>query len=147
MLDRYEQQLPLLEGAAEAVRRLAARWPLGLASSSNRELIDRALELSGLAPYFRATVSSEEVERGKPAPDVYLEAARRLGVEPARCAAIEDSASGIRSAHAAGMHVVAIPNRAFPPPEDALALADIVLDSIADLRPETIREVTRLSTA
>ena len=98
MGERYAERLPLLEGAAEAVRRLAARWPLGLASSSNRELIDRALELSGLAPFFRVTVSSEEVERGKPAPDVYLEASRRLGVEPERCAAIEDSASGIRSA-------------------------------------------------
>jgi len=105
------------------------------------------LEVSGLAPYFKATVSSEEVERGKPAPDVYLEAARRLGVEAARNAAIEDSASGIRSAHAAGMHVVAIPNRAFPPPADVLALADVVLDSIAELGPETIREVARLWTA
>src|SRR5207244_11426078 len=89
MLDAYLARLPLIDGAVEAVRRLAARWPLGLASSSNRELIDRALELSGLAPYFRATVSSEEVERGKPAPDVYLEAARRLGVEPPSCAAVE----------------------------------------------------------
>lgn len=147
MLERYTRELPLIEGAADAVNRLAAQWPLGVASSSNRELIDRVLDVSGLAPLFRATVSSEEVERGKPAPDVYLEAARRLGVEPARAVAIEDSASGIRSAHAAGMRVVAIPNRAFPPQREVLTLADVVLDSIRNLDPETIREAGRPSTA
>jgi HAD superfamily hydrolase (TIGR01509 family) len=138
MLDRYAQRLPLIDGAVEAVERVAARWPLGLASSSNREVIDRALEVSGLARHFRATVSSEEVARGKPAPDVYLEAARRLGVDPLLSGAIEDSANGIRSAHAAGMRVVAIPNAAFPPPEDALALAATVLRSIRDLTPEAV---------
>lgn len=143
MLERYSQRLPIIDGAVDAVQRMAARSPLGLASSSNRELIDRALEVSGLAPYFRVTVSSEEVERGKPAPDVYLEAARRLEVEPVRAAAIEDSASGIRSAHAAGMYVVAIPNRAFPPPDDALALANVVLDSIRELAPETLLDARR----
>ena len=147
MLVRYSEHLPLIEGAIDGVKRVAEHWPLGVASSSNRELIDQVLELSGLAPHFKVTVSSEEVERGKPAPDVYLEAAHRLGVEPSRSAAIEDSANGIRSAHAAGMHVVAIPNRAFPPPADVLALADVVLDSIAELGPETIREVARLWTA
>jgi HAD superfamily hydrolase (TIGR01509 family) len=138
MLDRYAEELPLIDGAAEAVKRLAEHWPLGLASSSNRELIDRALEVSGLAPYFRATCSSEEVARGKPAPDVYLEAARRLDVEPTACAAVEDSTSGIRSAYAAGMRVVAIPNRAFPPPDDVLALASTVLPSIRELTPEVV---------
>jgi HAD superfamily hydrolase (TIGR01509 family) len=138
MLDRYAQRLPLIDGAVEAVERIAARWPLGLASSSNRELIDRALQVSGLARHFRATVSSEEVPRGKPAPDVYLEAARRLDTDPSSCAAIEDSANGIRSADAAGMRVVAIPNPAFPPPADALALAAIVLQSIADLSPDAV---------
>jgi HAD superfamily hydrolase (TIGR01509 family) len=147
MAERYAERLPLIDGATDAVRRLAARWPLGLASSSNRELIDRALELSGLAAYFRVTVSSEEVERGKPAPDVYLEAARRLGVESARCAAIEDSSSGIRSAHAAGMLVVAIPNPDFPPPREVLTLAAVILDSIRELEPETLTEAARLSTA
>ena len=102
------------------------------------ELIDRALEVSGLAQYFRATVSSEEVARGKPAPDVYLEAARRLDVEPSHCAAVEDSANGIRSAYAAGMRVVAIPNAAYPPGEQALAPAHVVLDSLHDLTPEAI---------
>ena len=135
---RYRERLPLIDGAREAVVRLAARWPLGVASSSNRPLIDAVLELSGLAQFFQATVSSEEVAGGKPAPDVYLEAAARLGVEPARCAAIEDSHSGIRSARAAGMRVIAIPNASFPPDEEALAEADVVLASLAELRPEVV---------
>jgi HAD superfamily hydrolase (TIGR01509 family) len=135
---RYRERLPLLPGAKEAVERIAARWPLGLASSSNRPLIDLALEVSALADRFRTTVSSEEVERGKPAPDVYLEAARRLGADPARAAAVEDSHNGILSAVAAGMHVVAIPNRRFPPGEEALEKADVVLDSLEDLTPEAI---------
>src|SRR6266487_4327566 len=121
MLDNYAQRLPLIDGAVEAVRRIAARWPLGLASSSNRELIDRALDVSGLAPLFRASVSSEEVARGKPAPDVYLEVARRLGVTATNCAAVEDSANGIRSAQAAGTRVIAIPNSRYPPDEETLA--------------------------
>ena len=135
---RYRERLPLIEGAVEAVERLAARWPLGLASSSNRPLIDAVLELSGLAACFAATVSSEEVERGKPAPDVYLECARRLGVAPTGCAAIEDSHAGIRSAKSAGMRVVAIPNPTYPPDPDALAHADVVLPSLAELVPEAV---------
>ena len=133
MLDAYRERLPLIPGAVEAVRRLAVRWPIGLASSSNRALIDAVLAESGLAPSFRATVSSEEVPRGKPAPDVWLEAARRLGVEPAACVAVEDSHSGIRSARAAGMGVVAIPNPSYPPGDDALAEADLVLASVEEL--------------
>jgi len=129
----YRKRLPLIDGAREAVERLAARWPLGLASSSNREVIDLVLDLSGLARYFRVTVSSEEVPRGKPAPDVYLEAARGLGVPPERCAAVEDSHNGIRSAKAAGMRVIAIPNQHYPPGEEALALADVTLGSLAEL--------------
>jgi len=138
MLATYGERLPLLPGAVDAVRRIGERFPLGLASSSNRVLIDRVLDVSGLGPLFRATVSSEEVQHGKPAPDVYLEAARRLGVAPASCAAVEDSHGGIRSAHAAGMRVVAIPNRSYPPGADALAHADVVLGSLAELTPEVI---------
>jgi HAD superfamily hydrolase (TIGR01509 family) len=137
----YEQRLPLLPGAREAVQRLARHLPLGVASSSNRELIDRVLERSGLAACFGVTVSSEEVARGKPAPDVYLEAARRLGVSAARCAAIEDSRNGILSAAAAGMPVIAVPNRAFPPGAEALAAASVVLRSLDDL---TVASVERL---
>jgi HAD superfamily hydrolase (TIGR01509 family) len=135
---RYRERLPLVDGAVEAVERLAARRPLSLASSSNRELIDLALEVSGLARHFRVTVSSEEVARGKPAPDVYLEAARRLGVEARACAAIEDSRSGILAAKAAGMRVVAIPNKHYPPDEETLAVADVVLGSLDELTPEVV---------
>ncbi len=135
---RYRRRLPLISGAVEAVERLAERWPLGLASSSNRELIDTALELSGLDRLLRAAVSSEEVAHGKPSPDVYLEAARRLGVAPARCAAVEDSHSGISSARAAGMRVVAIPNTSYPPGEEALAEADVVLASLRQLTAAAI---------
>jgi HAD superfamily hydrolase (TIGR01509 family) len=135
---RYRQHLPLLDGAVEAVDRLAARWPLGIASSSNREVIDLVLDLSGLAPLFKVTVSSEEVARGKPAPDVYLEAARRLGVAPERSAAIEDSENGIRAAKAAGMRVIAIPNPHFPPDPEALEQADVTLRSLAELSPATV---------
>ena len=138
MEERYRERLPLIDGARDAVARLAERWPLGIASSSNRPLIDAVLDLAGLAAFFRATVSSEEVERGKPAPDVYLEAARRLGVPPSRCAAIEDSHSGIRSAKTAGMRVVAIPNASFPPDPDALGEADVVLESLAALVPSAV---------
>ena len=134
----YRKRLPLIDGAHEAVERLAARWPLGLASSSNREVIDLVLDLSGLARFFRVTVSSEEVPRGKPEPDVYLEAARGLGVPPERCAAVEDSRNGILSAKAAGMRVIAIPNHHYPPGEEALALADVTLSSLAELTPSIV---------
>ena len=138
MAARYREQLPLVPGAVEAVERLAVRWPLGLASSSNRPLIDLALKLSGLDRLIRASVSSEEVARGKPAPDVYLETCRRLGVEPTRAAAVEDSHAGIGSAKAAGMRVLAIPNPASPPGDEALAGADLVLPSIDALTPESV---------
>jgi HAD superfamily hydrolase (TIGR01509 family) len=138
MQARYRERLPLIDGGPEAVERLAARWPLAIASSSNRPLIDAVLDAAGLSRYFRATVSSEEVPKGKPAPDVYLEAARRLGVEPSTCAAIEDSHSGIRSAKAAGMRVLAIPNPSFPPGDDVLGEADAVLPSLDRLTPEAV---------
>jgi HAD superfamily hydrolase (TIGR01509 family) len=138
MLERYRTRLPLIDGSVEAVRRLAPRFRLGVASSSNRPLIDEALRASGLERLFAATVSSEEVPRGKPAPDVYLEAARRLGVAPEHAVAIEDSANGIRSADAAGMVVAAVPNRHYPPDPDALALAAAQLDSLAELTPELV---------
>ena len=140
MLERYEQELPLIDGAVDAVRRLAARWPLAVATSSNREVVDGTLRAAGIDDLFRITVSSEEVARGKPAPDVYLEAARRLGAEPALCAAVEDSHNGIRSAKSAGMTVVAIPNPHFPPDADALALADSTLRSLDELTPAAIRD-------
>ena len=134
----YREELPLIDGAPEAVARLAERWPLAVASSSNRPIIDLVLELSGLDRFFEATVSSEEVPRGKPSPDVYLEAASRLGADPTKTAAVEDSRNGILSAKAAGMRVIAIPNKRFPPGEEALAEADVVLESISELAPAAV---------
>jgi HAD superfamily hydrolase (TIGR01509 family) len=141
LLAGYQRSLPLLPGAVDAVKRVAARWPVGLASSANREVIDAVLAASGLAGTFGATVAGEEVVRGKPAPDIYLEAARRLGVDPARSAAVENSTNGLRSAAAAGMKVVALPNREFPPAEDALALASVVLDGLDELSPEMLERL------
>jgi HAD superfamily hydrolase (TIGR01509 family) len=138
MLARYGEAPPLIPGAVEAVRAIARRWPVAIASSSNRELIEVVLRAARLADEVREVVSSEEVPRGKPAPDVYLEAARRLAVEPSRCVAVEDSHNGIRSARAAGMVVFAVPNPHFPPDEEAMAQADVVLRSIAELTPEAI---------
>ena len=133
MLERYRAELPLIDGAVDAVRRLARTFPLGVASSSNRPLIDAVLATARITDCFTATVSSEEVTRGKPSPDVYLEVARRLGVAPEHCAAIEDSGAGIRAAHAAGMRVLAYPNPHYPPTPEALALADAVLGSMGEL--------------
>lgn len=138
MLERYGEAPPLIPGAVDAVRRCAERWPLAVASSSNPELIEVVLGAAGLHDVIRVVVSSQEVARGKPWPDVYLEAARRVGVEPRTCAAVEDSHNGIRSAKAAGMRVLAIPNPHFPPAAEALADADVVLRSIAELTPELI---------
>jgi HAD superfamily hydrolase (TIGR01509 family) len=138
VLDTYEERLPLLPGAEAAVERIAARWPLALASSSNREVIETVMATSGWGDVFRAWVSSEEVERGKPEPDVFLEAARRIGLDPAEGAGVEDSHNGILAASAAGLRVVAIPNREFPPGQAALAEADVVLGSLNELTPEAI---------
>jgi beta-phosphoglucomutase-like phosphatase (HAD superfamily) len=138
MLARYGEAPPLISGAVEAVRLCAERWPLAVASSSNPELIQVVLNAAGLHDVIPVVVSSQEVPRGKPAPDVYLEAARRLGVDPRACAAVEDSHNGIRSAKAAGMRVIAIPNPHFPPDEEALAHADVVLRSVSELTPEVV---------
>jgi HAD superfamily hydrolase (TIGR01509 family) len=138
MEERYRSALPLLPGAVDMVRGLAARWPVALASSASREIIDLVLELSGLAETFAVTVSSDEVPRGKPAPDVYLEAARRLQVAPANCVAIEDSSSGLRSAAAAGTTVIALPNPHYPPSADALALAAATITTLQELTPKLV---------
>jgi HAD superfamily hydrolase (TIGR01509 family) len=138
LLEGYRTRLPFLPGAVEAVERLAARWPLGLASSSNLEVIEVVMEDGGLGRHFHTWVSSEEVARGKPAPDVFLEAARRMDVDPAACAAIEDSHNGLLAADAAGMTVLALPNHEFPPGDDALARAARVLGSPDELTPEAV---------
>ena len=135
----YCDRLPLMPGATDAVRTLSGRWPLGLASSANREIIDLVLDLAGWTDAFRATVSSEEVACGKPAPDVYLEAASRVSVGPERCAAVEDSSNGLRSAAAAGTAVIAVPNPHYPPDEDALALATVTVRTLEELTPEIVK--------
>jgi len=141
--ERYREHLPLLAGAREAVEAIAARWRLGLASSANRSVIELVLELAGIGERFAATVSAEEVAHGKPAPDVYLEATRRLGVQPPRCAAVEDSTNGLRAAAAAGMRLIAIPNARFAPAEQALGLADAAIGSLEELRPELLERLAR----
>jgi HAD superfamily hydrolase (TIGR01509 family) len=143
MIATYERELTVLPGAREAVAELGAYYPLAVASSSPRELIGVALRVAGFEGAFRATVSSDEVAHGKPAPDVYLLAAQRLGVPAHDCAAIEDSTNGIRAAVAAGMATVAIPNRAFPPPDDVLARAHVVLPSLRELTPELVESLAR----
>ncbi len=136
VVDRYRREgAPGIEGAVEAVRRIARGWPSAVASSAHRNVIDAALASTGLSDVFRVVVSSDEVERGKPAPDVYLEAARRLGVEPTRCLVVEDSLNGVKAARAAGMTCVLVPNRTIPPPDGTAELADTVLDRLADLDP------------
>jgi HAD superfamily hydrolase (TIGR01509 family) len=140
MAERYGEGPPLLDGAVAAVRRLAARWPLGLASSSPPRLIDLVLRLAGLDGQFGVRVSTEEVGRGKPAPDVYLEAARRLGRPPASCAAVEDSSNGVRSAAAAGLRVIAVPAERYPLAADARAAACLVLDGLEGLTVEAVEE-------
>lgn len=141
MAERYREHVPLLPGAVEAVTALAGRWPLAVASSSPPELIAAVLAAAGVAGRFRAVVSSEQVARGKPAPDVYLAAAAALGVPAAGCVAVEDSANGLRSAAAAGMTVVAVPNPHFPPPPDALALAAATVATPAGLTAELIAQL------
>jgi HAD superfamily hydrolase (TIGR01509 family) len=141
VLERYRESLPLLPGAVEAVRRLASSWPLGLASSANRPVIDAVLSAADLSACFGATVSSEEVAHGKPAPDVYLAAAAALGVLAEACAAVEDSSNGLRSAAAAGMAVIAVPNHRFPPAPDALELADLVVGSLDSLTVDVVAGV------
>lgn len=138
MAASYRRHLPLLPGAVAAVSRIAERWPLGLASSANRPLIDLVLGLSGMDRCFSASVSSEEVARGKPAPDVYLAVIDRLGCPSDTAAAIEDSTNGIRSAKAAGLRVIAVPNRAYPPSADSLALADSVVANLDELSAKVI---------
>ncbi|HEX5204373.1 HAD family hydrolase [Paractinoplanes rhizophilus] len=141
MAERYRADLPLIPGAVEAVRRIGERFTLALASSSARILIDQVLATAGLRDAFQVTLSTEEVPRGKPYPDVYLAAAEKLGLRPAACAAVEDSSNGLRSAAAAGLAVVAVPHGVYPPAADAIAKASLVVPDIGAL---TVEEIDRL---
>jgi HAD superfamily hydrolase (TIGR01509 family) len=138
MAARYRERIPFLPGAVDAVRRLAGTWPLGLASSAPAMLIETVLDAAGLSSYFQVTMSTEQVPHGKPAPDIYLAVTARLGVSPSRGTAVEDSSNGLRSAAAADLHVIAIPHPRYPPDPDALALASLVLPTLADLTPEAV---------
>lgn len=139
MRDRYREHLPLLPGATAAVRQMSAHWTLGLASSAPLALIHTVLNASALHSYFAAAMSTEQVKAGKPAPDIYLAVAAKLGVPPGQCAAVEDSANGLRAAAAAGCQVIAVPHPKYPPGPDALALARVVLPRLTDLTPDTVR--------
>jgi len=141
MAERYRESLPLIPGSVAAVRRLGERFTLALASSSARVLIDQVLATAGLTDAFRVTLSTEEVARGKPAPDVYLEVVSRLGLAPRVCAAVEDSSNGLRSAAAAGLAVVAVPHGVYPPAADALERAVLVVDNLDDLTPEAVEKL------
>jgi beta-phosphoglucomutase-like phosphatase (HAD superfamily) len=141
MAARYRDDLPLIPGSVESVRRIADRFPVALASSSARVLIDQVLATAGLTDVFQVTLSTEEVPRGKPYPDVYLAAAEKLGLTPAVCAAVEDSSNGLRSAGAAGLAVVAVPHGVYPPAPDALAMASLV---VSDLRELSVEAIDRL---
>ena len=133
MVARYQERVPFMDGSVDAVQRFAARWPLGLASSSPPRLIETVLQSAGLRPCFQVVMSTEQVPAGKPAPDIYLAVTAGLGFPPAECAAVEDSSNGLRSAAAAGLLVIAIPQPRYPPDPDALAQASLVLPGLAAL--------------
>jgi HAD superfamily hydrolase (TIGR01509 family) len=138
MAARYREHLPLMPGAVDAVTRLAGRWPLGLASSAPRSLIETVLDTASLRRFFAAVLSTEEVPRGKPAPDVYLSVAALLRVPATACAAVEDSSNGLRSAAAAGCAVIAVPQPEYPPAPDALEAARLVLGSLEGLTVDAV---------
>lgn len=138
LLARYETELEPIPGAVDAVRRVSKDVPIAIASSSNRSIIDAVIARLGIADCFTVTVSSEEVAAGKPSPDVYLEATRRLGIDATQCAAVEDSSNGLRAAAAAGMYVVAYPNAQYPPTQEAVDLARLVLTSLDELNVDKL---------
>ncbi len=139
---RYRRDIPFAPGAREIIDRLAPLYPMAIASGSHPRLLRAILDATGWEAVFDQIVSGDEVAHGKPAPDIYLETARRLDVPPAKCAVFEDAAFGIQAARAAGMHVIAVPNRHLPPPAEVLATAGVVLDSLEDFHLEQLKELT-----
>jgi HAD superfamily hydrolase (TIGR01509 family) len=138
MTARYTEHVPLMDGAVDAVHRMAARWPLAVASSAPAVLITTVLRSAGLRSCFSVVMSTEQVVHGKPAPDIYLAVTAALGFPPPDCAAVEDSSNGLRSAAAAGLRVIAIPQPRYPPDPDALAGASLVLPSLAGLTADAV---------
>ena len=139
VVERYRREgAPAIDGAIAAVRRIVAQRPVAIASSAHRDVIDAALDATRLHDVFRVVVSSDDVAHGKPAPDVYLRAAQRLGVAPESCLVVEDSLNGVRAARAAGMTTVLVPNQSVPPAPGTDTIADIVLERLADLDPASV---------
>lgn len=132
-------RVSLIGGAAEMVAAVADRVPIALASSAPRRIIDTVMHTMGIGPAFSATVSSAEVARGKPSPDVYLEAIRRLGVAAAASLAVEDSSNGIRAAAAAGLTVIGVAHEQYPIAPDAIRLTHSVQHSLPDVHAELLR--------
>ena len=130
--------MPIIADAPRQVRRIARDRPVAIASSSHRDIIAAAVDALGLLEVMGAIVSSDEVRLGKPAPDVYLLAATRLGVAADRCLVVEDSVNGVRAGKAAGMTVVLVPNASAPPTDEARDLADHIVGSLAVLDPDAL---------
>ena len=138
MAAQYESNLPVVPTAGAVLHELAGHWRLGLASSSPTRLIDVVLTTTRWKELFAVTVSTEQVARGKPAPDVYRAAADQLAMPPSSCAAVEDSSNGMLSAAAAGLTLIALPNRRYPPSAAALSHASLVIDDLAELTPDAV---------
>jgi HAD superfamily hydrolase (TIGR01509 family) len=139
VIAHYEQRLPVLPGALEAVQTTRSAYRVALASGSPTEIIQEVMRLTGLDSVFEHIVYGDDMPNGKPAPDIYLETARRLGIPPAICLGIEDSSNGVRSVKAAGMTCIAVPSPGFTLPDEILKMADLVLPSLEGFSVEMIR--------
>lgn len=142
VIAHYEERLPVRPGALEAVQLASEHFRVGLASGSPTEIIKRVMQLTGLDQIFETMVYGDTIPQGKPAPDIYLEAMKRLNVQPAVTAGIEDSANGVRALHAAGMAIIAAPGPGYPLPDDVLALADAHITSMESFSLDLIASIT-----
>ena len=140
LLRKYEAHRPEREGAVASVLRVAQKYKVALASGSPNELATHVMKMTGLDKVFLATMYGDDVTHGKPAPDIYLEVLKKLGVAPEHAVGIEDSGNGIRSLRAAGMGIVAAPGPEFPLTEEVLALADVRIEHMEAVTPELIEQ-------
>lgn len=138
MRDLYNERIPFLPGAEQAVTLAAKSYPLGLASGSPQRLIDTVTGSPSLRDKFRVILSGDQFLHGKPAPDIYLAAARALGVKPEHCVCLEDSGNGILAGANAGMKVIAVPDKRFMPSKEKLKRADVILGSLTEFSHETL---------
>ena len=141
VIAHYEERMPTRPGALESVALMQRHFRVGLASGSPTEIIKAVLSITGLDQIFEVMIYGDEVARGKPAPDIYLEALKVLGVSPANSLGIEDSANGLRSLKAAGMFAVAAPSPGYPLPDDVLALADAHITTLEAFSPDLVRRI------